>query len=187
MTVDKLDRNKILITLCTKEMQDFLLDYNTISLSDINSGKVLRRLLRLACFKTETEIRNKTVFMETLPLDNGCMILLTIYEKKDCATGTYKMKKNSANKCYKFSDISCFLDAIERLNRQNICCNKSSVYLYNDEYYLIFDYPSLPKKYRILLSEYGTVCKNQTDIARIKEYGKTICSRSAVTVIGKYL
>ena len=58
MTIDKIKSNKILITLCDEEMRDFSLDYDTLSLYDSHSRKILMRILQIACFKTDIEIKD---------------------------------------------------------------------------------------------------------------------------------
>lgn len=56
---------------------------------------------------------------------------------------------------------SGFLDTIEILYKQNICCNKNSAYVLNGKYYLIFDYPTIPKKLKMTLSEYAQRCSEK--------------------------
>lgn len=51
MTIDKIKSNKILITLCDEDMRDFSLDYDTLSLYDNHSRKILMRILQIACLK----------------------------------------------------------------------------------------------------------------------------------------
>lgn len=90
MTIDKIKSNKILITLCDEDMRDFSLDYDTLSLYDSHSRKIPMRILQIACFKTDIEIKDKRMIVEALPTVDGCMLLLTVEDKKrkntDCKT-----------------------------------------------------------------------------------------------------
>lgn len=81
MTIDKIKSNKILITLCDEDMRDFSLDYDTLSLYDSHSRKILMRILQIACFKTDIEIKDKRMIVEALPTVDGCMLLLTVEDK----------------------------------------------------------------------------------------------------------
>ena len=184
MTFDKLGHNKIMITLCGEDMHNFALDYTTLSLYDYHSRKILMRILSLACFKTGVEPHNKNMLVETLPLESGCIILLTLVERN---SGHYKFKSKSESICYLLGNSSNFFETIKVLHRQNICCKKNSVYLYNGEYYIIFDYPAIPSKIRHILNEYGKKCGGKIPAARIKESGKEICKTNAITLIGNCL
>ena len=184
MTIDRIAFNKVLVTLCSKEMEDFSLDFDKLSLNDYHSRKILMRILHLACFKSGIEINNKNILMEALPYFGGCSILLTVTEK--AGRKTYRIKRNKSI-CFRLGDSKNFLDTIEVLYHQNVCCNKNSVYIYNNEYYLIFDYTNIPKKLRIVLSEYAMYFSSNIEAARIKEYGKLICEKNAIERIGKWL
>lgn len=181
MTVDKINHNRILITLCDEDMRDFALDYATLSLNDFHSRKILMRILNLACFKTGIEVQNKNIFVEAMPLDKGCVLLLTV---SDSRRHSYKIKGTQKSVCYCLGDSKNFLDTMERLYRQNVCCNKNSAYLYNGDYYLVFDYPSVPKKIKLILGEYGVRCGGNIFAAKLRESGREICRINAIAQIG---
>ncbi len=185
MTVDKLSSNKVLIVLCTKDMEDYRLDYNTLSLNDIHCRKILMRILQIACSKSGIEIKGKSVRLETILLEGGCYILITVDEKH--RFHTYRIKKTSESRCYSLGSGDNFLNTIEKLYRQNVCCNKNSAYVYNNEYYLIFEYPAIPCKLKKVLSEYGEKKGGRSVAARIKENGKELCAVNAIAQIGRHL
>lgn len=185
MTVDQLGCNRILIKLCEKDMNDFSLDFDTLSFTDAHSRKIILRILQLACFKTGVEVKNKNIMVEALQLDDGCYILLTVTEKH--RRHTYKFKRPSDSVCYLLGDSGNFLDAVEKLYSQNVCCNKNSAYLYNGEYYLIFDYPTIPARLKHVLKEYAQKCGGKVTSARIRENGRQLCSINAIAQIGRYL
>ncbi len=184
MTVDKLAENRVLIVLCDKDMEDFALDFERLSLNEIHSRKILLRIMQLACRKTGIEITGKSVNIEALTLDDECYILVTVEEKRH---RTYRLKKNDNCVCYQLGESGNFLDAMEKLYRTNVCCNRNSAYLYENEYYLIFDYPSIPKNIRKVLSEYGQKSGGNIVSAKIRENGKVLCNHNAIAQIGQHL
>ncbi len=184
MTVDKLAENRILIVLCDKDMNDFSLDYNKMSFDDVHSRRILMRILQLACFKSGIDIKGRSVMLEAVAFDDECYLLITLKDKRH---KTYKLKSCNKALCYHFGGSGTFLDAVEQLYRQNVCCNHNSAYVYKGEYYLIFDYPSIPQKLRRVLSEYGNRSSSSLTAARIRENGKQLCRNNAIASIGKYL
>ncbi len=185
MLIDRLEQNRILVTLCGKDMDDFSLDFNTLGFDDAHSRRILMRILQLACFKSGIEVTGKNILVEALPVDGGCYILLTVIEKY--RHRTYKIKTSSGSLCYFLGGSGNFLDTVEKLYKQNVCCNKNSAYLYDNKYYLIFDYPSIPYKLRRILLEYAVKCGGKVTAARIRENGKSLCKVNAIAQIGQYL
>ena len=182
MTIDKLADNRILIVLCDKDMNDYSLDYNKMNLDDVHSRKILMKLLQLACLQSGIEIKGRSVLLEAIAFEKECYLLITVKDKKP---KTYRLKPSSL--CYHLGESGNFLDAVEQLYRQNVCCNRNSAYLYNGEYYLIFDYPAIPKKLRKVLSEYGRKSGGNLTAARIRENGRQLCRHNAIAQIGQYL
>ena len=175
MTVDKIKSNKILITLGDDDMRDFSLDYNMLSLYDSHSRKILMRIVQVACFKTDIEIRNKRMLVEALPTVNGCMLLLTVEDRKG---KRYHLQGAGKANCYKAGDSKNFLDVIQLLYRQNVCCNKISAYELDGVYYLIFDYPAVPKRYKRILHEYCKKCGENIVITSKDIDDEVYCVRS---------
>lgn len=184
MTIDKLTDNRVLIVLCKQDMSDFSLDYSRMKFDDNHTRRILMRIMRLACVKEGIEINGKSVMLEAINFEEECYLLVTINSKKQ---KKYRFKNSRSSLCYYLGNSGNFLDAIEQLYRQNVCCNHNSAYMYKDEYYLIFDYPSIPRKLRKVLSEYGNKGKNSIITAKVKENGKQLCKQNAIAQIGKYL
>ncbi len=184
MTVDKLDENRVLIILCEKDMEDFSLDYDKMDMNDLHSRKVLMRIMQLACFKSGIEINGKKILLEAVAGAQGCYLLVTVDENRK---KKYRLKSTSDSICYSLGTSGNFLDSIEKLYRQNVCCNRNSAYEYNGEYYLIFDYPSIPQKLKRVLSEYGERRRGNLIAADIRENGRLLYKTNAILGIGKYL
>lgn len=184
LTVDKLSDDRVLIILGTKEMEDYALDFEKLSLNDLHSRKILFRVMQLACRKTGIEIKGKKVSIEALSFDKDCYILVTVLQK---SRRTYRMKKKDESVCYLLGESGNFLETVEKLYRQNVYCNRNSIYLYDGKYYIIFDYLSIPKKLKKVLSEYGEKNGGNLAAAKIIENGKLICNHNAIVQIGRYL
>lgn len=184
MTVDKLGENKVLIILCMQDIEDFSLNLNEMNLYDSNLRKTLIEIMKLGCTKAGVEICNKTVDIEAMPFDDECYLLITIYKK---IRRSYRIKNTGKSVCYSLGGSGNFLDTLEMLYRQNVCCNRNSAYFYDENYYIIFEYPSIPKKLKRLLSEYGSHSISKVETARVKENGKLICGHNAIMQIGKHL
>lgn len=184
MTVDKLGENRVLIILCTEDLEDYSLNLKEMNFSNRELRRELIKIMRLACSRTGIELIGRSVDIEALPLENECYILITVNEN---IRRRYRIKNSGESVCYSLGDSGNFLDTLERLYRLNVCCNRNSAYLYGESYYLVFEYPSIPKKLKRVLSEYGKRNLGRVETARIKENGRLICRHNAIMQIGKHL
>ena len=184
LTVNRLSDNRVLIILCGKDMEEFSLKYDTMDLEDLHSRKILMRLMQVACRKSGIETIGKRINIEALSLESDCYLLITVKDKK---RRTFRMKQKGKSICYMLGNGSRFLDTIEILYKQNICCNKNSAYVLNGKYYHILDYPSIPQKLKMTLSEYAERCSGRIVTAKIRENGTPICTQNAILQIGKFL
>lgn len=184
MTVDKIQKNMILVTLCDEDMREFSLDYDALSFYDSHSRKILMRILQVACFKSGVEIKDKKMLVEALPTADGCILVLTVEEKQ---RKKYKMQGKGKCNCFDVGNSKNFLDVIYLLYKQNVCCNKNSAYEKDGKYYLIFDYPAVPKRFKRILHEYAVRCGGNIFASSLRENAKEICKTNAITVIGRCL
>lgn len=187
MTIEQLSSTKVLISLCNEDMKSFELDFDTIGFCDYHSKTVLLRLLRLALENSGIETEDKTIMLEALPHSKGCMLFVTVTDKKQ-KRKKYRIKRIKEYPCYKFFSLEELLSAIERLYGTDSFFYNNSVYLYNDSYYLVFDYPVVPHKAKEILSEYATkLNKSKIFIARLYESAKLISGGNAIVRIGTAL
>lgn len=185
LTVDKLGKNMVLVVLGSRDMEDYRLDFEALSLNDEHSRKILIRIMQAACYKSGIAVSGKSVKLEAIRLEDGCYILITVDNIH--RSHTYKIKNPRECRCYSLGNSGNFLNAIEMLYRQNVCCNKNSVYVYNNEYYIIFEYPAIPRRFRRVLSEYAEKRGGRTFAARVMENGRRLCKVNAIAQIGKHL
>ena len=184
MTIEQLDSRKVLISLCNEDMENFSLRFNNLSFCDEHSRKVLVRLTQLACVKTGLQLNKSAVLMEALPHQSGCLLLLTVLEKSQ--RKVYKVKRYRFFYCFVFESAEEVLSCAETLGECGFTLNRNSLWLFENRYYLIFDYPVLHKASKGVLCEYGKEAERTAiSLSRIKELGKLLYKDRAMEGIYK--
>lgn len=182
MTIEQLDTSKVLISLCSEDMENFQLRFNDMSFCSEHSRKVLLRLMRLACSKTGMELSTGAVLMEALPHQSGCLLLVTLMEKTK--RKVYKVKKFRCFPCFEFADAEEMLSCAEAFGSKGIALHRNSLWLCNGKYYLMFDYPVLSNVCRGLICEYALEIKSTVvALSRIRESGKLLCKDNALEFV----
>ena len=182
LTINKLDESRVLVVLAQRDMSDFALDFQSMDMQDDHSRRILLRLTRLACRKSGIDFHGRQVHIEALTVGQGCYLLVTVRQRKKRFT-----RKRGGSVCYEFSDSSTFLNAVEAAYRLGFCTSKNAAYQQNGAYYLLYDYPALPKPLHRLLTEFGKKSGGALFAAHIKEHGIPVCRRCAVETVGRYL
>lgn len=185
MIIEQIDSSKVLISLCNTDMEDYQLEFSTMDLENPHSKKILMRLLGIVCNKTGLSTKNKQLLLETLPLESGCLILVTFMDNKPKIT-KYRIKNQHNSLCFIFENSDNFINAVTLLYNENIYFRSSKAYLFGKKYYLIFDRCPVPHKAKRILSEFGKrkPC-NRIFLSALYEGGKTLCKSNAIDVIGK--
>lgn len=184
MIIEQLDASKVLISLCNEDMKSFKLQFENMSFYSEHSKRILVRLLKLACMKAGVSCKSKTVLMEALPHQSGCLILVTMMETKK--RKTYRVKKVAEKPCFVFDSTEEMLTGMETLYKGNFSMSSNSLWVCEDRYYLFFDYPSVQERVQRILTEFAFYkIFPQVEISRIKERGKLLCGESAVDTIGR--
>lgn len=184
MTIEQLDTHKVLISLCSEDMESFSLKFNTLSFCDEHSRKVLIRLTQLACVKTGLKLNKSAVLMEALPHHSGCLLLLTVLEKS--ARKVYKVKRYKSFPCFIFESAENLLSCAESLGELDFPLHRNSLWFLEGRYYLVFDYPILSKASKSVLCEYSKGAeRTAVSLARIKESGKLLYKDRAIEGIYK--
>ncbi|MBQ5348038.1 MAG: adaptor protein MecA [Ruminococcus sp.] len=173
MKIEQIDSSKVMILLGCDDMKDFSLEYETLGFTDPHSRRILSRLLKLACTKTGMSVNNKRMYVEALPHKSGCLILLTLTEKR--SRRIYRIKKSDKSCCCVFDDVEALIRASAALKKFQ--SPDGSVYFTDGKYYLIIDTMPLSLYYMSTLEEYSTayVCSKPA-CARIAENGKALGS-----------
>ena len=182
MTINRLDGQRVLVVLGGKDMTDFALDFEEMSMTDAHVRRILLRLTRLACRKTGIGTGGKRIRIEALSVGEGCYLLVTVQRQ----TRRYRLKRGGSC-CWEFGDVSAFLGAAEAAYRLPYHLAKSAAYTENGRYYLLYGYPAVPKTLRRTLSEFAEKTGGTLRCAQIREQAKPLCTQNAVAVIGEQL
>ena len=185
MIIEQIDSSKVLISLCNRDIDDYKIELNSMSINDPHHKKILMRLLDVVCNKTGLSTKNKQLLMEAVPVDSGCLILVTFMDIKPKIT-KYKVKNPQRSFCFSFDNTDNFIKAVTLLYKENIYFRNCRAMLFNNKYHLIFDNCPVAHKAKRILSEFGRrkPC-NRAYMSALKEAGKPICDSNAVDTIGK--
>lgn len=168
-------------------MKSFNLEFEKIGFSDPHSKKILSRLLSLACVSNSICTDNKTVMLEAVPCAQGCMLLVSVCDKKQ-RRKKYRIKRITEYPCYRFENAEALLSAVEKLCDTDIFFYNNSAYSYKNRYYLVFDYPLVAQKAKKILSEFSHKVKGSKPfVARLHENGVMLSQGNAVIHIGSSL
>ena len=183
VTVNKLADNRVLITLCNKDMTDFSLDFNSMSFNDNHSRRVILRIMQAACRRYGINVSGKRLNVEAMLFGDDCYLLVTVSKKQ--SPHTYRLKSGFAV-CYAVENAEALLALVKALYRKSVLSPKNAVFELNGKYYIIFEH-YLPLTLRRVLSEYAKKKGGIVSAAQIREYGNPVCTRDAVAQIGKCL
>ncbi|MBR3971741.1 MAG: adaptor protein MecA [Ruminococcus sp.] len=183
MTIEQLSASKVLISLGSEDIESFDLDFDKMGLCSDHSRRILLRLLQIACRKTGMSCKSKTVMMEALPHQGGCLLLVTVVDKKK--KKAYRIKRIYESLVYEFEDAEKVLSIAEALHRSNASVGGNSLWLYAGKYYIVPDRPFLYSSSRARLKEYAReIYIASAFMSRIKEAGRVLCRDNALELIG---
>lgn len=186
MQIIQINENRVLITLKNDDISNFDLEFDKLNYSDPCQQKIIERLFTLACVNNDICTKDKTVTLEALPNPDGYYILVSLNDKK--SRKRYRIKRIKEYPCYQFFNIDSMFTIIKKLYNCDALYYNNSLYCYNNRYYLVFDYPSVPKKVQSLLNEFALKVKcNKLFLARLNESAKKISSGNAIVHIGSAL
>ncbi|MBR3988666.1 MAG: adaptor protein MecA [Clostridia bacterium] len=185
MTIEKLDKARVLISLGQKDMDAYAVSIDKLNLKEAASKETLKSLLKLALERVGINAENKAVLVEAMPHKEGMLILITVDFARNLRK-TYRIKKPKMQPVCKFSNAEGLLACVEKLKAEGQTMLKNSLWQYKNTYYVIFEYGVISPKAKAVLSEYS-LCHSLslTRIARIKEAGREILSYNAVEQIAK--
>lgn len=187
MTIEQLDNKRIIIDLKTDDLDALGLKYETIGLKDPKTRKLLRRLMTLAGIKTGIDILDKSLYIEAMPYDMGCVLLITVNAPRPKEEPKkYRIKKDLNYTMFTFENTDDFLTSVRSLYEQGHIFTGSMVYHYKDKYCLIiYAQSAIPSKIKNHLLEFSESSTTQKiAIARVLEHGQPIAKRHAIMYIG---
>ncbi|MDR0913919.1 MAG: adaptor protein MecA [Oscillospiraceae bacterium] len=186
MIIEQLDRHKVLISLCNRDMDDFALNFDDMSFADPHAKKILLRLLTLACRKAGIETKNKRLVVEALPHDLGCLILMTLESTAKTSPKVYRLKQAATDYCFAFENSEDFFESVKMLYESGSDYIETSAIAMDGKFYLILTAFKLPKNIVAILREFGSQTGfNSMFKAKLFEAGTLLAGKNAITQIGK--
>ena len=179
MTVNRLSGNRVLIILDGDDLRSLSLDIDGEDAPGGRSISALSALSRDACRREGIEPRGRRLKVEALSLGESCYLLVTV-------GGGKKYLRRRGSLCYRFARAGDMTDCLGQLCRHGFILPRSSLYSHMDAYYLVLSYPALPKRARVLLSEYNASRCRSLTAAYLGEHAKALCPRCAVQTVGRH-
>ena len=187
MTIEKLDKTRVLISLGIKDMDTYAINIDKLNLKEKDTKETLRDLLKLAVERVGISAQNRAVLIEAMPHKEGMLILITV-DFIGKLRKTYRIKRPSMQPVCRFSDAEKLLSCAELIKQGKIKLPQNSLWQYKNELYIIFEYAGVSSKAKAVLSEYA-LCGSlsRVRVARINEAGKEILASNAVEQIGNVM
>ena len=202
MKIEKLNENKIRITLDLKDLAEKDIDFHTFMANPIESQNLFFDVLEQAEKEVGFKIKDCKIMLEAIAMSDGVFVLtVTRIEgekpKIDAPVRKkvkikIKIKNIDIDKCaiFEFMNFDDFLDFNNSLSKEAVttikkCVGSSKLYLYDGKYYLIVDKiandQALIKHFCASVLEFGRLVSNSSTYkSTIAEYGKAIIKKNAV-------
>lgn len=192
MKLEKLSDNKIKVTFSLQELEKQNIDYHSFMSNSVQTKFMFTNLLCKAKEELDFNTDNADVSVETFELADGNFILtITKFSKKKKVVMKRKVNKLHNNSCiYKFASLDNFCDfcAFLKDNPNTILeklQNKNSLFVINNEYFLIINNLLLDYKEIAYLSSSITefaefINSSSVLITKFKENSKCIMKDNAI-------
>lgn len=207
MRIEKLNENKIRIFLNLQDLKEKNIDLHTFMSNSLESQDLFLDMLNIA----ETEVGFKThdykLIIEALASSDGNFILTITRIKPDAVSQIPSVLKNPKAKrksitpnkllsIYVFNNFDEFCEFCNYINTS--CLNKyinklknSSLILFKNKYYLVLNNLKLNvtdlKNFFYTISEFASRVRDEELLEKkLKEYGKLIIAKNAISTCLKY-
>lgn len=204
MRFEKLNENKIKITLTNQDLKNKNIDFHSFMANPIESQDLFFDMLDEAEKEIGFTTKNYTIRLEALQISTGDFILIVTrslpetkkyYEKKKIHIKRKKPNIENSQAIYCFSDFDdfcCFCNSLHNADipvsdlAKNIC-----LYEYNNTYYLVFTNINLShsnlKKVFSLITEFGSYVSDTSLFKSIlAENGKVLMRNNAIKTSIQY-
>lgn len=200
MKLEKLNNDKIRITLNSDDLKENDIDFHTFMSNPIESQELFFNVLDKAEKELGFVTDNYKIMVEALAMSNGNFVLTVTRMEPEKSKATYKKKKINIKRKISITDgtkaIYCFNSFDEFcgfcnflntniLKNINNFVNSISLYEYNKKYYLIFTNlhmnANLLKRFCSSITEFATFV-DHADLFETKllEYGTLIMKDNAI-------
>ncbi len=185
MTIEQIDKARVLISLKPQDMDAYAISIDKLNIKDAKSKEALKELLKLALKEAGISTENKAVLIEAMPHNEGMIILVTVDFIRNIRK-IYRIKKPRMLPCCKFDSAESLLSCVERAKSEKVSFPGNSLWQYKNAFYVIFGFSGISPKAKAVLSEYA-VCYSISlaRVARIKEAGKELVRINAMEKISE--
>ena len=186
MNIERIDKNKVLIDLCDKEMERLSIEYSTLHIPQ--NKPVIKAFIELAKAKTGINTYpHSKIRIEAMPYEGGCFLLITLKYPNLFVGKKFRIVRKVFERIFLFGTSNDMIQAIQKLYGDGNFRYQSRLILYREHYCLLIEScVGIDKKSVHILEEYACQIYTQTiRIAHIKEHGTTIVLQNAVEIIGK--
>lgn len=206
MKFEKLNENKIRITLNTQDLIDKNIDFHSFMSNSKESQNLFLDMLEEAEKKVGFVTKDYKLRIEALAMSDGNFILtITRFGKssesavKPSKPGNLKIKRKNLDMTSKqliykfrtFDDFCNFSNFISKINNSYNIAKSTVLYAYQNAYYLCFnniniDHPCIKQLYT-LITEFGTYVDNSEIFSRkLTECGKVVIKNNAIKTCVKF-
>ena len=205
MKFEKLNENKIRITLNNQDLAEKNIDFHSFMSNSKESQNLFLSMLDEAEKKVGFVTKDYKIRIEAFAISDGDFIItITRFNKntdndvKSSKNKQVRIKRKtidvSSNQLiYRFNSFEDFCDFSNFISRTNIVniAKKIVLYFYKNSYYLCFS-NILPEQEKIkqlysLISEFGTYVDNSDlFVTKLTEYGKIIMKHNAIKTCTNY-
>lgn len=195
MKIEKVDDNKVKITLSFEE-----LEMRNIKLSDIEKNNNIAKNLFTSLIEENNldedfEFEDSQLFIEA-SADNNNTFILTITKIEDLPDITkYSRKKSNIlyridSNLFEFSSLDTILDFCKLAKEEKLFFGRNTLYKYNDKYFLLFSDSAIKNKKfvktYVMLSEFcSRYFSYDLFYTTIKEKGQVVISNLAIQKLMK--
>lgn len=185
MTIEQLDKARVLISLKTEDMDTYAISIDKLNIKDKATKDSLKAILQAALDKVGISTADRAVLVEAMPHREGLFILVTVDFLRNIRK-VYRVKKPKLLPCCRFDSAEGLLSCVEHLKAEKIRLLPNSLWQYKNAFYLIFDFAGISPRAKAVLSEYAR-CHSLSlpRLARIKEAGKELLQGNAVEKIAE--
>ena len=206
MKIEKLNEDKIRITLNIRDLEEKNIDFHSFMSNSIDSQSLFLDMLEQAEEEIGFVTKDYKIMIEALATVEGDFILTVTRVLPDIEKSNLKRKKVKISRkstkpsgdiaIYEFKSFDDFCDFCSSIDSNLIktfkeCFSKSVLYLYESNYYLvltsIYARPDLLKNFCSSITEFGNYVHNSKLFnKKLSEYGSIIMKKNAINICKKH-
>ena len=197
MKIEKLNENKIRITLNIEDLKNKNVDFHSFMSNPIESQSLFLEMLDEAEKEVGFTTENYRISIEALAMSNGTFIFTVtrvqennIQENKDIHIKRKENTNNTNILIYEFEEFDDFIEFCRYFENSIIGSEKeihknNSLYLYNNKYYLILKSTNkdslLINVFNSMIMEFANpVTKSVVFEGKLREFGKLVIKTAAI-------